>query len=399
MENKNLNLFKALLILESKSPDLFQFMTLTDIILNDKTCPSAYAAIDKQKQKFKIVIGERFSQFDAFNLAALIEHELLHIALNHCLVQTGQKSEFKNKELLNIAMDSIINSIGTLISQRKNLNKELQGGVFIGDLSKQLGVFLSAQTHTTKMIYQALDALSERQKENLTKSFDLGLEGENETLESESMNEIIESCPDLKNTIEAMAKNRGASKDFKNLGLELIKKEKNRLLQSAVMSFLASQKQTEKKTSWRRPSRRYIGQKGRIRAKNQSILLAIDTSGSMLDPDTLKKMQSVVSSAMSYEYNIDLVLGDTQKRDFQTNIKKLRIDKTDLFKGGGGTQLKFIAEQYTQKDYDGILILTDLEIDFRDFQDLPKNKTMIFCTSNQYDKNQAQKIARKVLKV
>lgn len=374
----NNSVYKALIMLEKSCPDLFLLIKNVKIESCQKT-PTAYAKIEKSG--FKIVINENWIEsFDSYNLASLIEHEILHIILNHL-----SDKNYSNKKLANLAMDAIINEIGVFISDRKKLNEELNNGIFLDELNERFNSSFSASKNTVKEVYDFLLGQNEDELNDLT-SFDEGLIESIESGDSldESINQTIESIidsKDLDKIIKSYSKN---SKELKTQLDRIEKIEKNKKIIQAINHFFASNKNDSKKSIKRVNKRFNFLPYGKIKDSTQKILIALDVSGSMINPDEIEKMKMTISSATNYGFNIDLIFGDTKKLGEFKNIKK-SFDFSQVF-GGGGTDLRFIFEDKLS-DYDCLVVLTDGYFNHNEIPIKHKNSILFLNTSKETIKN------------
>lgn len=385
--------YQALLTLERSCPELFLLIAKTRITVDAKF-PTAYATIERDGKNvtFKIVIGQKFyDELDVFSLAGLIEHELLHIVLSHLTNENFKHLLKTDQKAINIAMDAVINDVGDLISQKDKLHPLLQGGVFMDVLRKELNdTTLNIKTHSTMDIYQLIKKkMNENKQKGIAgQAFDEHLKGDDQGQGEmsddvkQALADVLESS-EMKQSIEKLVeKKAGKSTDCQQIFKAMIEKRKNMSFKKAVGMFLTSNKSVDNKSSWKKLSKRFAGQKGKIRTKTQKILLALDVSGSMMSDEILKKIHSVVSEATKNEYSVDLIFGDTKKLGEYKNIDS----KFDFRKivGGGGTELKFIFESKFA-DYDGSVIVTDGCFDHSDVPKKLKAKLLFLLTEqSQY---------------
>lgn len=386
-------IYSALIQLEKNNPDLYLLIKKAKISLEDNSKVTAYATITKEG--FKIGLGREFiKDFDSFNLAALIEHESLHIVFGHLTREVFKGLSRQDRDLANIAMDSIINELGEFLSQKPKLNQTLKSGVFIETIRKMLDrTDISHLSHSSLDIFNLLKGLKEDQKEQLkNQAFDSHLQDSQDNpdmtqAETEKlMTELLENNESLKQ-IESLLTS-GKRKGSKESGLiltGLLKARKEKAFSKAINHFVASVSNSDKKESWKRLSRRIENSKGKIKEKTQKILLGLDTSGSMLDEETIKKMKKIVSAALLNDFSVDLVFGDTRKVGEFKDIKQ-SFDFSKII-GGGGTDLRFIFnESLTQ--YDGLIVLTDGEFSHKDINS-KKSKTL-FLLTYEGQKNQIE---------
>lgn len=363
-------MYKALIFLSKKSPDLFFIINKTEIKITDNEIESAGITFDRNSKKFIILLNKNFIDgFDTLSLAAIIEHEILHLVLNH----VSQK-KLTDKKLANIAFDAIINEIGSCFSDKKKLDKKLQDGIFLDTIEEKICENLDLKIHDSEYIYNRLKKLSDDDLESLT-SFDSHLVDSSK----ESENELGDFLEDNAEKTESLLKSIGKkSKDFASFLSNIEKLKRDSKILNEISKFFNSKKSFEKKSTIKRPSRRFPSPIGRKKIKTKNLRLLLDTSGSMLTEDTLDKLKKTVSLAVNNDFLVDLIFGDTEKRgDFKNITKNFDFSKIS---GGGGTCLKFMHDDKSKK-YDLNLIVTDLEINENDLIKFSKKNTLILCTT------------------
>lgn len=153
-----------------------------------------------------------------------------------------------------------------------------------------------------------------------------------------------------------------------------IKKRVDEMLQPPKVSwkrllreFVAASVKAGSKHSWKRVSRRYgEEQKGKLPDRQVSITIAIDTSGSIGQRDYNAFMAEVTNIQSCYKSDITVLECDAQvgKEYKLTRYKKLDKD----FSGGGGTSFKPPFQYVKTKNIrtDVFIYFTDMEGDFPD---------------------------------
>lgn len=387
--------YKALITLQKNAPDLFFMVRNTKIEVNVPKIPTACASYDVKEKKFLIKVGEQFTKdLDQYSFAALIEHELMHIILLHVTDIISGRYKREDFQTLNTAQDAIINDIGVLLKKAK-LHPIMQKGVFLEDISKLVGETLDSDKHSVRDVFDKLKKLSDQQKQNAQKSGQLGegfddhseMNGDNDPSDptntdgQEIRAELLKAAKEFfedhpKETTSLMKDFSRKSSDCKMYLETILKLDKDKKIKREIEKFFTSNKTVDKKSSMKRPNRRFDNPKGHIRVKKQKILLGLDVSGSMMTPDTIEKLQIVVKSATNNEFAVDLVFGDTKKLGEFKNIKK-DFDFSKVH-GGGGTTLDFIFAE--KGSYDCYVVATD---GYFDLSDIPKgrgNNTLFIST-------------------
>lgn len=401
-EKLDLKIYEAMLLVDRSTPEIFPILNNCKIF-TDENHPSASIGISKRGHIEMTIKADWVEKFNTYNLAALIEHETLHLVLSHL---TDAKNTMPDARLANIAQDSIINSIGKFFRDKSKLNTELKNGVYLEKINAMLGANFTAEKNTAKEIYDALIKEAENKNKNGNgkpqndkagnektesdqsengqglESFDMGvseLEGDSENdaatnaqknVSEQALDEaaqsimqniasnVAESLALDSESLESFAMTYGSqSADLKIFAEKLAKLKKDTIVNAALSRFIAScirgKISTIKKPSRRFPSLPY----GRKNDKQSRLLMAIDTSGSMLDEYTLEKMSYCLSTAVQAGYDVDLIAGDTRKHGETYKSIKNGFDMTQLG-GGGGTCMAFIFEEKLT-DYDGIVVVTD----------------------------------------
>lgn len=131
--------------------------------------------------------------------------------------------------------------------------------------------------------------------------------------------------------------------------------------------FVANSIKSGTKSSWKKPSRRYGDQqKGRIADRTISLVVAIDTSGSINDEMLTEFMTEISAIQSSYKSIITVLECDAE---IQKEYKLNRFQKLDKnVKGKGGTDFRpvFAHIKKTGIRCDALIFFTDLCGEFPD---------------------------------
>ena len=358
---KDLKIFEAINHVRKKSPHVFALLDLAKIKINDKI-PTACIYFDSTSKKFIIEISKYFYEnLDALNLAAILEHEILHLLFDHLFDDT-----LKDKKTANIAQDAIINDLIDIFKNDK-CDKILENRV---KLSK-INASFSVNYNTSREVYDYLKKNPEKIPE-LSNIDDHGPWEKN----TESMSEVDRaSIMDvLKSTIKANeSKMQGlGSKDLEMIIKNALKPTYNfrALFENVIKKSLKS----DCKRTWKKANRRLSGQaKGIKKAIKPKVLLLVDTSGSMVNDSILNKIRYQIEY-LSRFYDFEVCYGDTKLLGHEKIEKNKKIDF--IFKGGGGTDLNFYKDLLKLNTYDLIIFDTDGFIaPIKDIDKIPK----IFC--------------------
>ncbi|MBK7962542.1 MAG: hypothetical protein IPK04_15935 [Bdellovibrionales bacterium] len=131
---------------------------------------------------------------------------------------------------------------------------------------------------------------------------------------------------------------------------------------SLLQKFVGRAPANHKQRTWTRTNRKYPNLiKGSIRnaKENPRMLVIMDTSGSMWDDSTLKKVLAEIDKIYRVCPDLWVIGGDVVEK-FRYFLKKGAFTPSprELF-GGGGTDLQFGFNAAKELDVDGTIVLTD----------------------------------------
>lgn len=389
--------YKALLLLESKNRDLSYLMKLC-AIRSSPEVPSGLVFFNASEKKFNIVISKNWLEsFDEKNLAALIEHEVFHVILNH-VNKMQKKTDLVDFQTMNTAQDAIINDLGSFFKDKSKLNKELQGGVFLKDVETLLkknkiigqSESLSTENHTALDIYKLLKKLPQKQLDGLI-SFDEHSQGDESSgpIDSVTKAELDQAASELVDSIlktdkkagEAVKKIGSGSADFDIYFSEIDKTTRIENFKKSINNFLSTSKDYKRKSSVKRPSRRFVNPIGKIKIKKARVKLCLDLSGSMMTDETMTKITIAVNNAINLGYQVDIIGGDTEKTCEFFNVNK-NFKFKDL-QGGGGTELSFFFKNKEGKieiENCTYIVVTD---GYFNLNDIPNIKNILFLSTEK----------------
>lgn len=134
-----------------------------------------------------------------------------------------------------------------------------------------------------------------------------------------------------------------------------------------LRKFVANSIKAGHKASWKKPSRRYgETQKGRVSDRTVSLVVAIDTSGS-IDDEMLNCFISEIRAIQScYKSDIHMIECDAEVQKYYKLTRHGKVDRN--VKGRGGTDFRPVFTFVKQKNIrcDALIFLTDLEGSFPD---------------------------------
>lgn len=285
---------------------------------------------------------------------ALLEHELMHIVMDHFTRVTGHDAM-----KWNVAGDLAINQlISGLPSDALTIEN-----VFKGDVQK-LNI---KHRETADYYYDMLEKSKEAQKM-------LG-EGEQGCGSLQHGNGQQHDGSELSKEVmhQAVKEAVKAGKAKGNLPGEL-EKYIDEMFKPVVLSwryllrrFVSNSVKSGTKNSWKRPSRRYgTAQKGKIADRTIALTVVIDTSGSVDDGMLQQFMTEVSAIQQCYKSDITVLECDAEvQREYK--LKKFQKLKRDVH-GRGGTSFKppFVYVKKHNIRTDAMIYFTDLCGDFPD---------------------------------
>jgi predicted metal-dependent peptidase len=331
------------------------------------------AAVFKKNSSIQIILSENSLINGSFiDIVGLLEHELSHALLQHLRVYPKKF----NKVKLNQAMDYIINdscpSIRNRYEEIENSNSILKGGCFankIKELPSLIGKSIQDMSHID--LYHILDKEAPDELTNSSNTLDDHelMEG-GESIDKNDVNQLIKDCAtglkeEMKNSTgdgpssDSLDKSIGKLPSSIQKELEKMLSHKGNFKENLMYFYNIIKNSTYKKT-FHKINRRYPYEaKGKHNLKKPNILLGIDTSGSMCNPEILELIAYEVKMYSKICENLWVICGDT-KLQSSHKIKHGKFNLRDIkFTGGGGTDLQFIWDFAKEHKIDGAIIHTD----------------------------------------
>lgn len=289
---------------------------------------------------------------------AILEHECLHIVMEHHARAKGRELE-KWKVACDLAINQMLRYLppdGITIE-----------GIFGQDMHK-LNIM---RNEKAEYYYDKIKESKEAQK----KIKDMTGEGkcgcgddlepsEGDDIDGELSNEIIKQT-----VAEAVKAARAQGHLPSNLEtiLEDLFKPSKVSWRTLLRRFVSNSVKSGTKASWKKPSRRYGDtQKGRIADRTVALTIVIDTSGSIDDGMLQEFMNEVVAIQSCYKSVITVLECDAiVQREYKLRkFEKLRRDT----RGHGGTSFKPPFKYLKEKNIrtDALIYFTDLCGDFPD---------------------------------
>lgn len=319
-------------------------------------------------------------------LTYIFYHEILHLALHHCTKRSLSKDKAE-KHLANIAHDLAVNELipGTYNCKRPVGEDGKVCGTFVSELIK-MDEYKDIQEKQTAEWYW--DYLRKKKKENEDKlpgiepegcdgnctNCSLKEEGESKKGESNKEGPTCKQMDDHGGWSEHEVADEKVSAKIKEID-RMGDKSWGVVSQGVREIILAAQ---IKKINWRSKIRVWFGNhswKDRITTRKRpnrrtgfihpgfkksyvdKYLVAADTSGS-IDQELLSEWIGVINQLVEY-LPIDFMQFDCSK---QTDPKPYDRRRLKLeFKGRGGTNFQPVMDLVKERNYKGVMILTDGE--------------------------------------
>lgn len=307
---------------------------------------------------------DRWETLDDDSKLLLLCHECAHVALGH--VPPDADVMQLNKQLVNIATDLVINEHFTQY-------KDTVLGKTIMWLENFPMLPQNIKDQDWRSIYQLL--MAEAQEQQQGEGFDSHEFGDGqqpkdgEGEDGGSNGGIVELARVEQENVNRIAARhcqlRGQESSIpQQIAIELAKPKKPyiKMVQEILQRFVLSSRDTRKRSTWRRVSRR-LGAvaKGRLSARLPKVAVAVDTSGSMCNEETITLMAEAVSAVCAVADIVEVVCGDTEVRSRGCVTSRDCITKfPGLVQGGGGTTLQPLLERLKADDsFDCVILITD----------------------------------------
>ena len=360
-EERQKKLFGAINILRKRSPHVFS--VLEHCIIECADIPTAGVMWDKDRKKFRILIGEEIWKLDEDNLRAVLEHEILHCVFEHLSLDT----KGKNRQVLNIAFDSIINDCIDIFVNDK-CDASLDGRVKLKLINN--GKFNIAENTSTE-VYDWLmknnpppESGSGGNAEGGENGGQAGQDKYGSTIDDhsqfggEEMTEIDSAI--MKEVLKGIVKDN--EEKFKGVGSA----DLDRIIKEAIKSAYDFKKlfsyavnknlKADRKCTWKKSNRRFgLEAKGVKKKEKPNVLLIVDTSGSITEE--ILAMVDYQVSYLAKHYSFTVAWGDTSLKGSKKIKRGEKVNIT--YKGGGGTDLRFYKKLTDAEQYDLVVFNTD----------------------------------------
>jgi len=398
MTNKKETLSKASKDLMLKEPYYGFLLLMLNKLWTKTKIPTA--AVCKNGINFQLIINEEFwEKLSSDHRLGLLKHELLHIAFNHLTTF----SMFSDKKLANIAMDMEIN-------QYIDGHSLPEGGIDINDyadlnLDRKAGsryyydALLKAQKNKKQNgscgddnMDKLLDGMEQSQcKVTIGKAS--GRDGDKEVDIPDHEWEEFEDMPDAeKKLIEKQLQrvlNEAKEQTIKKRGYvpgeienvlvldEIIPPKFN--WKAYIRRFTGISTKIFTRKIRRKENKRYSENPGLKVKMRQSMLLAIDTSGSVSDSE-LKEFMNEMHHLYKCGVDITIIQCDTTIK----SIEPYKGEKEYSVTGRGGTEFDPVLEYYNaNKKYTSLVYFTDGEA----YTDIKPKKAVLWVLSERSDFN------------
>lgn len=301
--------------------------------------------------------SEWVDQWSVEQIRGLIEHELNHMINNH-LHDPMYNKEGIDAEIMNIAMDCEINQY----IDRKFLPTE---GVWLDDISKKLGLSLPAKAGT--MTYY--DLLKKKNKDSNSITMDsngnIFINGQRvgtvdvhtKIKNPVATQAVVESI--VENAAEETLKRRGTIPGSVEQLLKLVQEKRKPVIdwKAFLRRFVHNSYKEYCITTRRRESRRFDENPGLRHEPEFSLLVGIDSSGSVSD-DELKEFMAEIANIYRQKCEIRILVCDTRiVQDIKYKGEKYEFK----INGRGGTDFEPVLQEYAKSKSTCLVYFTDGE--------------------------------------
>lgn len=285
---------------------------------------------------------------------ALLEHECLHIAMDH-----HARAKDKDLQLWKLGCDLAINQMLTHVPA---------DALTIDKLFEPYSI---DRNETAEYYYEKLKKDSKAKQKAQTagnggcsEEFEHGSDGESE-MDSELTKEVVKQLiKEAHNTVKNNPQMGKLPMGLEHYLAELFSPPKvswKTILRKLVSNSIKS----GKKASWKKPSRRYgATQKGKVADRTISLVVAIDTSGSIDDGMLNEFIAEIKSIQACYKSDIHMIECDAAVGKYYKLTKYAKVDRK--LSGRGGTDFAPVFEYVKQKGIrcDALIYFTDLRGSF-----------------------------------
>lgn len=348
----------------------------------DSRIPTACVDIHRNLRVNK----EFFDKLNMQNKMAVIEHEVLHLALLHIPRFYIYMKDPLYKDIASIAMDCTINQLLTfkIVSQKINLGgKEdtdmVDSFVSLSSVEKMVGKklepLMNAEYYFREMLNKR-DEIMEKLKNNSNlkdmidqigqghdKMFSESVDenGNIDPLTESVMRQLLQSAKEKQDNHDREA-GVGSGDYFTKIFPTYISVDKNvwkRLINKTIGNEPSSDKDYIFGKISRRKENCYWGYKHQL--VNNKVYIGIDTSGST-QGEQEQFIGVVAKSLKTQGMSATIIQCDWDIQDVAHNVSRISLNKQYTSKGGGGTDLTKILD-YIEKAEKGkkarLVLLTD----------------------------------------
>lgn len=302
--------------------------------------------------------SEWTDQWSVEQIRGLIEHELSHMINNH-LHDPMYNKEGVDAEIMNLAMDCEINQY----IDRKFLPTE---GVWLEDISKKLGISIPPKAGT--MTYYELLMKKYKDKSggiSIDQDGNVSINGQKvgtvdvhtKIKNPAATQAVVEGI--VENAAEETVKRRGTLPGSVEQLLKLLQEKRKPVIdwKSFLRRFVHNSYKEYCITTRRRESRRFDENPGLRHEPEFSLLVGIDSSGSVSD-DELREFMSEIANIYRQKCEIRILVCDTRiVQDIKYKGEKHEIK----INGRGGTSFEPVLEEYAKSRSTCLVYFTDGE--------------------------------------
>jgi predicted metal-dependent peptidase len=353
-------------------------------IVDGKDLPKdALAAVSVSNGRIHLHIDPvRFEKFSVEQVSRILEHECLHLVLEHL-----GRMENRHPYIWNLATDLAVNSLIPHMDMGLICGKEPFSDFVAKKSADFYYAILKDKFHIHEVTINPDGTVTVKDKKT-GKSVTVKPTGDHKDWEKTTgsaadglTKEVIKQA-----VAEAHAQAKAAGKwpaGIKELIEDLLGKEQVNW-KKLLRQYIGNRVKAGSKHSWKRESKRFgTLQKGKLKHRIIKIAVGIDTSGSISNEDLQEFMTEIHGIMNSYKTDITIVECDAKVGKVYTLRKYMKVDPK--FTGRGGTDLREIFNYFDgegrAKKPEMLVCFTDLETPFPEKETL---KTLWVRTSNGY---------------
>jgi predicted metal-dependent peptidase len=322
---------------------------------------NALAGVSVQNGRIYLYVDPpRLEKFSVETVARILEHECLHLVLEH-ITRRGAKHPYIWNIATDLAANSLINGMDVgLLPGKEPFEKFARGKTseFYYALLQNKIQGYSVTFNADGSITVKNDKTGEEHTYQPSGDHKEWEKSTGETADNLTREVIKQAVEEATKQARQQGKLPGGLEEIidKLLGKEKVNWRK------LLKQYIGNSVRADSKYSWKRESKRYgIDQKGKVRNRMISLALAIDTSGSISEQDFQEFMTEIYGLMKSYKTKVTVMECDAEVQKVYTLHKHGKVDTK--FKGRGGTSFVPVFEYFEKNKRmkpDVLVYFTDL---------------------------------------